>query len=96
VERRAYALAGCARRALEPRALVLRCRGDRLRLRSLRWTGWNTGTVTGRGRLDGKPATVTLTSPRECATLDGFIYTRARVVTAARTYPRIPVGCPVG
>ena len=29
VERRVYALAGCARRALEPRTLVLRCRGDR-------------------------------------------------------------------
>ena len=96
VERRVYALAGCARRALEPRTLVLRCRGDRLHLRSLRWTGWNADTVTGRGRLGGAPARITLSSPRECATLDGFIYTRARIVTPARTYARIPIGCPVG
>ena len=65
--------------------MVLRCRGDRLRLRGLRWTGWNGDTVKGRGRLGGLAATVTLSSPRECATLGGFIYTRARIVTPERT-----------
>ncbi len=91
VERRIYAVAGCARRALEPRTLVLRCGGRRLRVAGLRWTGWNSDTATGRGR----GVIVTLSSPRECATLDGFIYTRARVVTRERTYPRVPIACPV-
>jgi hypothetical protein len=91
VERRIYAVAGCARRALEPRRLVLRCGGVRLRVEGLRWTGWNSDTATGRGR----GVTVTLSSPRECATLDGFIYTRARVVTRERTYQRVPIACPI-
>ena len=86
VTRRVYAVVGCGRRALEPRVVVLRCRGERLRLRGLRWTGWNADTVTGRGRLGGVAATITLSSPRECATLGGFIYTRARIVTPERTY----------
>jgi hypothetical protein len=96
VERRIYAVAACARRALEPRTLVVRCGGRRLRLSDLRWTGWNRGTATGRGRLGGLSAKVTLSSPRECATLDGFVYTRARIVTRERTYQRIPVACPIG
>ncbi|HEX6022752.1 MAG TPA: hypothetical protein VFZ00_12200 [Solirubrobacter sp.] len=91
VERRIYAIVGCARRALEPRRLVLRCGGRRLRVTGLRWTGWNRDTAVGRGR----GVTVTLSSPRECATLDGFIYTRARVVTRERTYRRIPIACPL-
>jgi len=97
VERRVYAVVGCARRALEPRfGLVLRCRADRLRLTGMRWTGWNADTATGRGHLaGGGKATVTLSSPRECATLDGFIYTRAKIVTPVRTYPRVPIACPL-
>ena len=67
-----------------------------MRLRGLRWTGWNGDTATGRGELQGHAeAKVTLSSPRECATLDGFIYTRARIVTPARTYARIPIACPL-
>ena len=31
----------------------------------------------GAGRLNGRAATVTLSRPRECSQLDGFIYTRA-------------------
>ncbi len=95
VTRRVYAVVGCKRRALEPRVVILRCRGERLRLRALRWTGWNADSVTGRGRLDGVAATITLTSPRECATLGGFIYTRARIVTPERTYARVPIACPL-
>ena len=97
VERRIYAAPSCAaRRAIEPRTLVLRCRGERLRLRGLRWTGWNGDTATGRGELQGHgEAKVTLSSPRECATLDGFIYTRARIVTPARIYARVPIACPL-
>jgi hypothetical protein len=92
VERRIYAVAGCARRALEPRVLVLRCGGRRVRVTGLRWMGWNSDRATGRGH----GATVTLSSPRECATLDGFIYTRARIVTRDRVYQRVPVACPIG
>jgi hypothetical protein len=92
VERRIYAVVGCERRALEPRRLLLRCGGRRLRVAGLRWTGWHTGTAIGRGR----GVTVTLSSPRECATLDGFIYTRAKVVTRERTYQRVPIACPIG
>ena len=92
VERRIYAVAGCARRAIEPRTLVVRCGGRRMRIRNLRWTGWNADTVTGRA----PGVTVTLSSPRECATLDGFIYTRARIVTRERTYHRVPIACPIG
>jgi hypothetical protein len=86
VERRIYAVVGCARRALEPRTLVLRCDGERLRLGGLRWTGWNGPTATGRaGRI-----TVKLSRPQECGELDGFIYTRARI--ARRTYT---IDCPI-
>src|SRR5215207_8817793 len=54
VTRRVYAVVVCGRRALEPRVVVLRCRGERLRLRNLRWTGWNQDTAIGRGRLGGR------------------------------------------
>ncbi len=91
VTRRVYAVVGCARRAIEPNTLLLRCGGRRLRVAGLRWTGWNRDTATGRGH----GVTVTLTSPRECATLGGFIYTRARIVTPARTYARVPIACPL-
>ena len=64
---------------------MLRCRGDRLRLRALRWKRWNADVTVGHGKLGGRDATVTLSAPRACDTLDGFIYTRARVsVEAAR------------
>jgi hypothetical protein len=86
VTRRVYAVVGCGRRALEPRVVILRCRGERLRLRGLRWTGWNADTVTGRGRLDGVAVTGhahgARSDIRAAGTLRGFIYTRARVVTA--------------
>ncbi len=96
VLRRIYALVNCRRRAIEPASgIVLRCSGDRLRLRNMRWTDWHADTATGRGRLAGVgAATVTLSSPRQCDTLDGFIYTRARIRTASRTYARIPIACP--
>ncbi len=94
--RRIYAVVNCGRRALEPASgIVLRCAGDRLRLRGMRWRDWNDSTTVGHGRLGGEAATVTLSSPRECDTLDGFIYTRAKIRTASRTYPRIPIACPL-
>ena len=92
VDRRIYAVVGLRAPGARAAHVVLRCRGERLRLRGLRWTGWNADTVTGRGGW--RPATVTLSSPRECATLDGFIYTRARIVTPERTYARVPIACP--
>ena len=91
VTRRVYAVVGCARRAIEPKTLLLRCGGRRLRVAGLRWTGWNRDTATGRGH----GVTVTLSSPRECATLGGFIYTRARIVTPGRTLARVPIACPL-
>ncbi len=97
VLRRIYAVVNCRRRALEPASsIVLRCAGDRLRLRNMRWSNWHADTTTGRGRLAGVgPARVTLSSPRECGTLVGFIYTRAKIRTARRTYARIPIACPI-
>ena len=87
IERRFYAVVGCARRAIEPSTITLRCGGKRLRLTDLRWTGWNRDTAVGRG-----PGTrVVLSHPRECTTLDGFIYTRARVNRGKR----IPIACPI-
>jgi hypothetical protein len=90
--RRIYAVVDCRRRALEPRSgLVLGCRGARLALRGLRWSGWNADTTTGRGSLRGRAVIVTLSQPRECPTLDGFIYTRARVRGAGR----FAIECPI-
>jgi hypothetical protein len=92
IERRILAVAGCRRGAIAPAALVLRCDGDRLRVRSLHWSGWNGNRPTARGRLRGQPVSVTLSRPRECSQLDGFIYTRAKVSGIAR---RIVVDCPL-
>ena len=87
IERRIYAVAGCARRAIEPTRLTLRCGGKRLRLRGLSWTRWNEDVAVGRGA----GVRVTLSHPRECSSLDGFIYTRARVNGGKR----IPIACPI-
>jgi hypothetical protein len=97
IERRILALVDCRRGALEPRSgLVLRCRGDRLRLRALRWTRWNADVTVGHGRLGGRDATVTLSAPRQCDTLDAFIYTRAKVaVKGGPTLRRVPIACPL-
>ena len=97
IERRILAVVNCRRGALEPRSgLVLRCRGDRLRLHALRWKRWNADVTVGRGRLDGRDATVTLSAPRACDTLDAFIYTRARVsVDGGGTLRRVPIACPL-
>jgi hypothetical protein len=96
IERHILAVVNCKRGAEQPASgLVLRCDGSKLRLKSLEWTGWNANTTTGRGTLNGRPATVTLSRPRECSELDGFIYTRATVKTATRTLARLPIDCPL-
>jgi hypothetical protein len=95
VIRRFYAVVGCTRRAARPTSLLLRCGGDRMRIRGLRWRSWNRDTAVGRGSLRGAPARVTLSRPVQCDELDAYIYTRARVVTPTRTYPRIPIACPL-
>jgi hypothetical protein len=88
IQRRIYAVVGCARRAIEPSGLTLRCGAKRrLRLRGLTWTGWNGDTAVGRG----SGVRVTLSHPRECSSLNGFIYTRARVDGGRR----IPIACPI-
>src|SRR3954469_25902102 len=84
-ERRILAVVGCKRGAVAPASrLVLRCDGSRLRVKSLSWSGWNGPHPVGRGRLNGRAVTVTLSRPDECSELDGFIYTRATLKTAAR------------
>ena len=96
IERRILAVVNCRGGALEPRSgLVLRCRGDRLRLTGLRWKRWNANVTVGRGRLAGRDAKVTLSAPRACDTLDGFIYTRATVSWGTRTLERVPIACPL-
>ncbi len=97
IERRILAVVTCRRGALEPRnGLVLRCGGDRLRITSLRWKRWNADTTVGRGRLKGRDVKVTLSAPRACDALDGFIYTRARVaVSGGPTLRRVPIACPL-
>jgi hypothetical protein len=96
IERRILGVVNCRRGAVAPASgLVLRCDGAKLRLRSLAWSGWNQNTTLGRGTLNGRPATVTLSRPQECSELDGFIYTRARVRTEARTLKRIVIDCPL-
>jgi hypothetical protein len=86
-ERRILAVRDCRHAAIEPRAIILRCRGKRLRLRDLAWTGWNGDTAVGRG----SHVRVVLSHPRECSTVDGFIYTRASVNGG----PLIPIACPI-
>jgi hypothetical protein len=95
IERRILAVVKCRGGALEPRSIVLRCRGERLRLTGLRWKRWNANVTVGHGRLAGRDATVTLSAPRACDTLDGFVYTRARVsVAGGGTLKRVPIACP--
>jgi hypothetical protein len=96
IERRILAVVHCRRGALEPRnGLVLRCAGKRLRFTHMSWKRWNANVTVGRGRLAGKPATVRLSAPRACDTLDGFVYTRAKVVTDGRVLRRVPIACPL-
>jgi hypothetical protein len=96
IERRILALVNCKRGVEEPRSgLVLRCDGSKLRVKGLKWRAWNGDTTTGHGTLDGRPVTVTLSKPRECSQLNGFIYTRAKVTTANRVLERIPIDCPL-
>jgi hypothetical protein len=76
VERRVLGVVGCRRGAVEPRTLTLGCEGKRFRLRGLTWRGWNDDVAVGRSSAGVR---VRLSKPRECAELDGFIYTRARV-----------------
>jgi hypothetical protein len=97
IERRILGVVGCKRGEEEPKTgLVLRCDGSHLSLKSLRWTGWNGDTTTGRGTLNGRAATVKLSRPEECSQLDGYIYTRATLTTAAgRVLKRLPMDCPL-
>jgi hypothetical protein len=96
IERRILAVVNCKRGAEQPTTgLVLRCDDSRLSLKSLKWSGWNENTTTGHGTLNGRPATVALSRPRECSELNGFIYTRATVTTRSRTLKRVEVDCPL-
>jgi hypothetical protein len=96
IERHILAVVNCRRGLEEPKSgLVLRCDGSKLRVKNLAWHGWNGATTTGRGAVDGKAVTVTLSKPRECSELNGFIYTRATLTTASRVLTRIPIDCPL-
>ncbi len=96
IERRILAVVNCRRGVEEPTSgLVLRCDGSKLRVKRLKWRGWNANTTTGRGTLDGRAVTVTLSRPRECSELNGFIYTRAKLTTATRVLDRVPIDCPL-
>jgi hypothetical protein len=96
IERHILGVVNCRRGVEEPASgLVLRCDGSKLRLKSLKWRGWNTNTTTARGKLDGRAVTVTLSRPRECSELNGFIYTRAKLTTATRVLDRVPIDCPL-
>jgi hypothetical protein len=96
IQRRILAVVNCTRGVQEPTGgLVLRCDGARLRVKALKWRGWNAATTTGRGTLDGRAVTVTLSSPRECSQLNGYIYTRAKLTTANRVLERVPIDCPL-
>jgi hypothetical protein len=96
IERHILAVVNCRRGVEEPESgLVLRCDGSKLRLKALKWRGWNGDTTTGHGKLSGRPVTVTLSKPRECSELNGFIYTRAKVTTANRVLERLSIDCPL-
>jgi hypothetical protein len=84
VERRVLAVS-CRRAVVEPRTLRVRC-GAR-RVSGLTWRGWHSDVAVGRGAGGVR---VRLSRPEECATVDGFIYTRARV--DGRRYV---VDCPI-
>ena len=87
VERRVLGVVGCRRGAVEPRTLTLNCDGKRVRLRGLTWRGWNSDVAVGRGSGGVR---VRLSRPEECESVEGFIYTRARV--NGRHYD---VDCPI-
>lgn len=87
VERRVLGVVQCRRGAIEPRTLTLGCDSRRIRLRSLTWRGWNDDVALGRGAGGVR---VRLSRPEECASVGGFIYTRARV--DGRRYV---VDCPI-
>lgn len=85
VERRVLGLTGCRRAAVSPRTLLVACGGRRLR--GLTWRGWNDAVAVGRGAGGVR---VRLSRPEECASVGGFLYTRARV--DGRRYV---VDCPI-
>lgn len=96
IERRILGVVNCRRGVEEPKSgLVLRCDGSKLRVKGLKWRGWNGATTTGRGTLDGDAATVTLSRPRECSQLNGFIYTRANLTSAGRVLKNVAMDCPL-
>jgi hypothetical protein len=96
IDRQILAVVNCRRGAEAPASgLVLRCDGSKLRFSGLKWSGWNGNTASGHGTLNGRPATVKLSSPRECSQLDGYIYTRATVTTRSRTLKRVAIDCPL-
>jgi hypothetical protein len=96
IERHILAVVNCKRGVEEPKSgLVLRCGGSKLRVKGLKWRGWNGATTTGLGTLDGKPAKVTLSRPRECPELNGFIYTRANLTSAGRVLKKLAIDCPL-
>jgi hypothetical protein len=96
IDRQILAVVNCKRGVEEPATgLVLRCDGSRLSFEGLKWSGWNGSTATGRGKLNGRAATVKLSAPRECSQLDGYIYTRATVTTPSRTLKRVVIDCPL-
>lgn len=74
VERRVLGLTSCRRAAVAPRTLLLACGGRRLR--GLRWRGWHDDVAVGRAAAGER---VRLSRPEECASVGGFLYTRARV-----------------
>jgi hypothetical protein len=73
IERRVLAVS-CRRAVVEPRTLRIGCGGKRVR--GLTWRDWNADVAVGRGSGGVR---VRLSRPEECASLGGFIYTRARV-----------------
>jgi hypothetical protein len=73
VERRVLAVS-CGRAVVAPRTLRVRCGGRRVT--GLKWRGWHSDVARGRGAGGVR---VRLSRPEACATVDGFIYTRARV-----------------
>jgi hypothetical protein len=96
IERHILAVVNCKRGVEQPAGgLVLRCDGSKLRVKGLTWRGWNGATTTGHGKLAGRAATVTLSRPRECGELNGFIYTRAKLTTARDVLNRVPIDCPL-
>jgi hypothetical protein len=71
VERRVLAVSR-GRGVVKPRALRVGGRS----LHALTWRGWHSDVAVGRGAGGVR---VRLSRPEECASVGGFIYTRARV-----------------